>query len=86
MFNLLSISFLFIFLFVCLFNCFFIFIIQSWAAITIQGNDLMNGEIGFVPGSKTVTIDEDGSRTGKDRYTVIFFYFSKRSFDNLISH
>ena len=25
----------------------------------------MNGEIGFVPGSQTVTIDEDGSRTGK---------------------
>lgn len=25
----------------------------------------MSGEIGFVPGSQTVTIDEDGSRTGK---------------------
>lgn len=32
---------------------------QSWATITIEGNDLKGGEIGFVPGSQTATIDED---------------------------
>ncbi|PFX17387.1 G-protein coupled receptor 98 [Stylophora pistillata] len=36
--------------------------LQSWATITVEGNDLMNGEIGFVPGSQSATVDEDGPR------------------------
>ena len=43
----------------------FCFSCQSWAVITIQGNDLMNGEIGFMPGSRTATADEDGAGTGE---------------------
>ncbi|XP_015763361.1 PREDICTED: G-protein coupled receptor 98-like [Acropora digitifera] len=33
--------------------------LQSWAAVTIEGNDMMNGRIEFVPGSRTTTADED---------------------------
>lgn len=39
---------------------------QPWAVVTILGNDLMNGEIGFIPGSQQATVDEDGAATGKN--------------------
>ncbi|XP_048584248.1 adhesion G-protein coupled receptor V1 isoform X2 [Nematostella vectensis] len=34
--------------------------LQTWSVVTIEGNDLMNGEVGFVAGSQAATIDEDG--------------------------
>ena len=52
----------------------FLSVFQSWATVIIEGNDLMNGEIGFVPGSQTATIDEDFSRTGI-QCTWLFCYF-----------
>ena len=47
---------------------------QSWAAITIEGNDLMNGEIGFIPGSQTETADEDGAGTGEETLDLYYLH------------
>ena len=36
----------------------------------------MNGEIGFVPGSQTATIDEDNSRTGMQKNNSLLLFYS----------
>lgn len=56
-----------------------IFPFQSWAAVTIEGNDMMNGRIEFLPGSRTTTADEDKGMPGKDAEAKMF---SKNLYNN----